>query len=140
MAITTVEKPLRINLSESLWLHAGFCSEKITAECYIVCYNDCGTEFDVFTKDPGTSIDWKVNADYKRRISLSPFTKGVKPGDEFRITAKKGCIHVKKVDTLPKKDVHKRTQDNNPASFLYFKNYQLGLGTPFVHLLKQSFE
>ncbi len=107
MAITTVEKPLRINLSEFLWLHAGFCSEKITTECYIICYNDCGTEFDVFTKDPGTNIDWKVNADYKRRINVSQFTIGIKPGDKFRVTAKTGCIHVKKVDTLPKKGTQK---------------------------------
>ena len=102
MAIVKVsnEPSLRIKLPEILWNHAGFCSEEIATECYIVCNNDTGTEFSVFTKDPGTHIDWNMNADYKRRISLSPFTTGVKPGDEFRVTAKKGCIHVKKIDLV----------------------------------------
>ena len=102
MAIVKVsnEPALRINLSEILWNYAGFGSEKTNSLCYIVCYNDCGTEFDVFTKDPEAKIDWKVNADNKRRISLSAFTTSVKPGDEFRITALKGCIHVKKIDSV----------------------------------------
>ena len=102
MAFSTVskEQSLRIKLPEVLWNHAGFCSEEIATMCYIVCDNDTGTEFSVFTKDPGTNIDWKVNADCKRRLSLSPFTKGVKPGDAFRITAERGCIHVKKIDSV----------------------------------------
>ena len=102
MAIVKVtnEPALRINLSELLWNYAGFGSEKTNSLCYIVCYNDCGTEFDVFTKDSEAKIDCKVNADNKRRISLSAFTTSVKPGDEFRITALKGCIHVKKIDSV----------------------------------------
>ena len=102
MAIVKVtnEPALRINLSELLWNYAGFGSEKTNSLCYIVCYNDCGTEFDVFTKDSEAKIDCKVNADNKRRISLSAFTTSVKPGDEFRITAFKGCIHVKKINSV----------------------------------------
>lgn len=100
MAFTTIlkEQPLRILFPKTLWEHAGFGSENIATKCYIVCNNDTGTEFDVFIEEPEINIDWVINADCKRRLGLSTFTKGVKPGDTFRITARKGCIHVKKVD------------------------------------------